>query len=303
MKTWTYEVDKTKHILKNNEFITEDGEIIKLHDNTLENIAMKLVNCKEEEEQRKLDIKEYYIKKEGFEKDIVDLYGKFYFSFYNSLPDIPKQYLFRFIYLCTYLKYNDTRIMTKENNRYTLIKDYQLQDLLNLKKAEYHNTKNALINNNLIHIDSDKTIHINNKIAINGKVGNTKKDYIRIFNESIRFIYNNSLPKEHKRLYIFIELLPYINYNLNVLCFNPEETIPELIRPLTLDDMTNILNVYKGNNKYKLQTLLLNTFVGGTKTMMINKDYKKEFYIINPCVYYKGNRMEDINYLSNLFRV
>lgn len=301
---WTYEVDKTKYILKNSDIITDEGVIVKLDDASAENIAMDIVNYKEAEEERKLIAKDYYIKKEGFESELIKLYGKFHFGFYKSLPNISKQYLFRFIYMCTYLKYNDPRMMVKDDNgRYKLIYEYELQDILRLSTREYQYTKKELINSNLIHIDKNKVIHINNKLAINGNVGATKRDYIRIFNKAIRDIYENSLPKEHKRLYIFIELLPYINYNLNVLCFNPKETTPELIKPLTLEDMTNILGIYKGNNKYKLQSLLLNTFVNGNKVMMIHKDYKKEFYVVNPCIYYKGNRMEDIEYLVSIFKI
>lgn len=300
---WTYEVDKTKHIIKNSNIVTVDGEVIELNDSTLENIAMKLVNHAEIEENRKLAIKDHFIKKEGFENEITTLYGNFYFSFYNSIPNIGKQYLFRFIFLSTYLKYKDSRLMIKIDNKYKLIYENDLQQLLKLNKTEYYKTKKELINNNLIHINKDKTIHINNKISINGNIRANKKDHIRVFNNAIRDIYNKSTAKEHKQLYTLITLLPYINYNLNVLCFNPKETAPELIEPLRIEDITNILNSYKGNNKYKLQEILLNIFVDGEKAIMIIKDYKKEFFIINPRIYYKGNNIKDLKYLYNLFKI
>lgn len=300
------QVNNLKEIIKNHS-VTVDGECVELHPDALEFIAQDYIyqeglnNTKQEEIKKDKAI--YFKNKNDFENNLIGLYGKFYFSFYKLLPDIGKQYLFRFIYLCTYLKYNDNKLMINKNNKYIPLYEQDLQDILKLSTREYQYTKKALIDNKLIYIDKEKIVCINNNIAIRGNIGNTKKDYIRIFNNSIQDIYNKSLPKEHKRLYLFIELLPYVNYNLNVLCFNPEETTPELIKPLTLEDMTKILNMYKGNNKYKLQKLLLNTFVNNTKVMMINKDYKKEFYIINPCIYYKGNKIENINYLNNLFRV
>lgn len=303
-KTWTYEVDKTKHILKNNDFISEEGEVIKLHDKTLENIAMSVVNYKEEEEKRKLNIKQYYLIKEGFEYDIVDKLGKFYFSFYNNLPKIEKQYLFRFIFLSTYLKYDDTRIMTKgSDNKYILIKEYELQELLKLGKTEYHKTKKALIDNNLIYIDEEFNIHINKKISTLGNINKTKKEFTRIFKESIRDIYNRSLAREHKKLALFIDLLPYVNFNLNIICFNPCEVNPELIRPLTIKDVQKVLGDNAGKNISRLRNTLLNTFIGQEKAMLIVKDFEKEFFVINPKMYYKGNRIEDLNYLINLFNV
>ena len=300
------QVDNLKEIIRNHS-ITREGEFVELHPDALEFIAQDYIhkealnNAKQEEIKKEKAI--YYKNKSEFIEKITGLYGKFYFSFYTNLPDIAKQYLFRFIYLSTYLKYNDDRLMVKEEKeRYRLIYEYELQDLLKLSIREYQYTKKALIENKLIKIENDKTIHINNRLSINGDIGSTKKNYIRIFNNAIQSIYINSVAKDHKKLFILIELLPYINYNLNVLCFNPEEIQPELIDPLTLDDIANILDMYK-SNKSKLKTLLLNIFVDGKKAMMINKDYKQEFFIVNPCIYYKGNKSDDIDFLDKLFRV
>lgn len=300
------QVNNLKEIIKNHS-VTVDGECVELHPDALEFIAQDYIyqeglnNTKQEEIKKDKAI--YFKNKNDFIQKITGLYGKFYFSFYTNLPDIAKQYLFRFIYLSTFLKYNDDRLMIKEEKeRYKLIYEYELQDILKLSTREYQYTKKALIENKLIRIEEDKTIHINNELSINGDIGNTKKDYIRIFNSAIQNIYKNSVAKDHKKLFILIELLPYINYNLNVLCFNPEETQPELIDPLTLDDIANILDMYK-NNKSKLKTLLLNIFVDGKKAMMINKDYKQEFFMVNPCIYYKGNKSDDIDFLDKLFRV
>ena len=50
-----------------------------------------------------------------------------------------------------YLKYNDNRLMYKQKNGlYKLYKEGDLMDLLKLKRAEYFNTKKALIENGLI---------------------------------------------------------------------------------------------------------------------------------------------------------
>lgn len=303
-KTWTYEVDKTKNILKNNEFISEDGEVIKLHNKTLENVAMNIVNYKEDEEEKRQNIKRYYYDKECTENEIVNKLGNFYFSFYNNLPKIEKQYLFRFIFMSTYIKYEDNRMMLKEdNNRYRLIKESEIQELLKLGRAEYFKTKKALIDNNLIFIDDKDNIHINNKISKIGNIDNNKKDYIRMFKNTIRNIYNNSLAREHKRLFVFIDLLPYVNYNLNIICFNPCEVNPELVEVMTIEDIQEVLKGKVDKNKSRLKNILLNTFIRDEKAMLIVKDFEKEFLVVNPKFYYKGNRIEDLNYLSNLFSV
>ena len=65
---WTNEVNTTKNIIKNNEFITKDGEIIELHDSVLENIAMDIVNYKEDEEQKKEILNNVLLRKKDLKK-------------------------------------------------------------------------------------------------------------------------------------------------------------------------------------------------------------------------------------------
>lgn len=283
--------------------MTEDGEIIKLHEKTLEEVAMNIVNSNEDEKEKDIKIGQFLAKKSEFETTLKGELGRFYFSFYNNLPKIDKQHLFRFIYLCTYLKYNDTRLALKlENDRYTLIKENELQELLKLSKSEYYRTKDVLVNNELIYIDKDDNIHINNKISTLGNTNN-KNDFTRIFKEAIQIIYKKSLPREHKKLALFIDLLPYVNYNLNIICFNPDEVQPIAIDPLTIKDIQKILGDNGGKNLSRLKNTLLNTFIGDEKAMLIVKDFEKEFFVVNPKMYYKGNRIEDLNYLINLFSI
>ena len=305
MKTWTYEVDKTKHILKNNEFITEEGEIVKLHDKTLENMAMNIVNYKEEEEIKKQNIKQFYFDKKQFESKLVDLYGNFYFNFYSKLPNIPKQYLFRFIYLCTYIRYNDNKLYKCNNNKYSLLGENDLEYILKLSKTECFRTKKALIENNLIHISKDNTIIINNTISRQGTIKSNKSNvnYIRIFKDAIINIYNNSLPREHKNLSILILLLPYVNYNLNVLCFNTEESNAELIQPLSIIDIQKLIYNKTNSKKYELNKQLLSMKVNDEFCFLKMVKSNKEFYVINPRIYYKGNNDNEIDFLYNYFKV
>ena len=283
--------------------MTEDGEIIKLHEKTLEEVAMNIVNSNEDEKEKEIRIGQFLAKKSEFETTLKSKLGRFYFSFYNNLPKIDKQYLFRFIYLCTYLKYNDTRLALKlDNDRYTLIKENELQELLKLSKSEYYRTKDVLINNDLICIDKDDNIHINNKISTLGNTNN-KNDFTRIFKDAIQNIYKKSLPREHKKLALFIDLLPYVNFNLNIICFNPNEVQPIAIDPLTIKDIQKILGDNGGKNLSRLRNTLLNTFIGDEKAMLIVKDFEKEFFVVNPKMYYKGNRIDDLNYLINLFSI
>ncbi|NGU31080.1 hypothetical protein G6Z34_13395 [Clostridium perfringens] len=257
------------------------------------------------EEEKIKDIINFTREKSDFENNILHNLGHFYFNFYKKLPNkLDKQYIFRFIYLCTYLKYGDNRLMRRvKQNKYELIKVSDLMDLLKLGKTEYNKTKKVLEEGNLIKVNKDYTVAIDNKISFIGKVNkNNKQEYSRIFKESIQELYNNSTPREHKRLALFIELLPFIHYKYNIICKNPRCELMQDVEPFTIQELQKISG-NGGKNITRFKNNLLNIMVGGQKAMMLVEDYEKKFFIVNPKIYYKGNDLEDLTYLINLFRI
>lgn len=294
-----------KNILENNS-ITEEGELIQLHPAAIESIIKKLTitEAKKNTEEEKNNIKKskYYKNKNDLENYIKSVLGNFYFNFYNDIPKIQKQYLFRFIYLSTFLKYDDTKILIKENNnRYRPIKENELMNILNLKKTEYHKTKTELLKNNLIYIDSEKNIHINKNISTVNKIKKSKKEYTRVFKENIQELYTKSEAREHKQLYTFFEMLPYINYNYNIICYNPTEINIQLINPMTLNDIIEKFSTNKQKSKAKKQ--LLNMKLGDEPVFIMISKYDKDFFIVNPKLFYKGNNKDDLEYIKGLFIV
>ncbi|HGD0580551.1 hypothetical protein P5E90_12130 [Clostridium perfringens] len=272
----------------------ENGEIIRDDFNILEL----------EDQQKKKETLEFLKIKNDFENLIYDNMGNFYFNFYLSLPKIDKQYIFRFIYLCTYLKFNDSRLMKKINGKNELIKVSDLMNLLKLGKTEYNKTRNILVDNDLIRINKDDSISIDRNISFVGKVKKSnKEEYSRIFKKSIQELYNNSTAREHKRLALFIELLPFIHYKYNIVCKNPECELMEDIDPFTIQEIQEFSKTYTDKNLSRFKKNMLNIFVGGEKTIMIIEDYKKKFVVVNPKVYYKGNDLQDLEYLISLFRI
>lgn len=258
------------------------------------------------EEEKIKDIINFTREKSDFENNILHNLGHFYFNFYKKLPSkLDKQYIFRFIYLCTYLKYGDNRLMRKvKQNKYELIKVSDLMDLLKLSRREFFRTKNELESNNLITINEDKTVSMNNKVSFIGKVDkNNKQEYSRIFKEAIQELYNNSTAREHKRLALFIELLPFIHYKYNIICKNPKCELMQDVEPFTIQELRDFTNSYSGKNITRFKNQLLNIFVNNEKAMMMIEDYEKKFLIVNPRIYYKGNNIDDLAYLINLFKI
>jgi len=177
-------------------------------------------------------------------------------------------------------------------------------ELLQVKEREYYKTKKALIDNDLISIDEDKNILINDYISFIGKVSKgNKEDYIRIFKETIKELYLRSTPREHKKLGLFIELLPYIHFKYNIICKNPSCDIIEDVNPLTVKELSEILKEYNNKNSSMIKKQLLSIHIEKKEAILYVERFNKQFFAVNPLIYYKGKHIEDLSFLIELFKL
>lgn len=258
-----------------------------------------------EDEKSKKAQSKYLRNKDIFNVMIEDNFGGFYFIMYDRLLEevLEEQYRFRFTYLCTYMDYDNKLKFGNGKGDSRLMLEKDLEEVLILSKRETIRTKKAFIKYGLITIDKDKTITINKKYAIKGKIGKRDlKRSVRIMEYGIREMYTKANAREHKRLDIFNRLLPYVNYNHNVLCKNPSESDIKKIEPLNLSELCDIVG-YDKTKSVRLKNELLKVKIDGQLAMGIfESDNGKRIYI-NPKVYYKGRDIESLRALINMFRI
>lgn len=255
------------------------------------------------EEQNKQETVKKHVKNFSEIAELIRSFGGFYFSCYKNLLKLKldKQYMFRFIYLCTLMDYENkiTFGNAKGDNGVAAAKD--LQEILKLSKRETINTKNELIENKLIIINDDKTISINNKYAVKGDIDKRKlKGSVRAMEQGIQELYNKAKATEHKKLGLLIELLPYINFTHNVLCNNPNETDINKVDPLNLTEVMQLVE-YKNLSRFKKD--LLNLTVNDELVAKITETKHGKFIYINPRIFYKGNNVDDLKAAVNEFRI
>ena len=298
-----------ENVLKESNIVTKEGELIEIHDDIINQISSKIIKTTAEKtvEENEVAKKGIQIRKDinEFEEMIKEYFGNFYFNFYNNIPkDLDDQFKFRFIFLCTYLKYGDDRLMIKqENGLYRFIKENELMELLKLSEREYMRTKKELINKKLIFIEKEnKSIHINENISIMGNVqkGNDK-NYTKVFKNSIRELYNESKPREHKKLSMLIKLMPYVHFQYNIICKNPTCEFMEDIRPLTIKEI--MVKIFDEKNVTSFKKKILGIKCNNKKITMLFEDFDKTMIAINPSVFYRGTRKEALNYLISLFEI
>lgn len=256
-------------------------------------------------QKKKKDYLEVQESKNKFHKELESLCGKFYFSFYDEVLDkTTPQNLVRFMYLCTYLRYKDNRLMKDSlNNSKTPIYTNELGKYLRLERRETYNTINALVDAQLIRINEDNTISVNRKICKKDKVVNIKRvDIIRVFDNGIRHIYEKSNAREHKKIALLFKMLPYINLQWNIVCYNTDEQVLECIKPLEIKELAKCLDQ---KNITNFKKYILGLTIGNESVCMLNMigSEQKTFITINPKIYYAGTREYELKYLSNLFKV
>ena len=297
-----------KQFMINNETLKNNGEPYLTYDQWYHTIKEKEYSDyleKEEWKAHKQLIESVNREQDEFEILLRDTCGKFCFNLYSNLLNlnIENQYLARFVYLCTYMDYDNKIHYGKTNNGLAVESD--LQEILNLKKDTFGDTKKVFISNKLIIINEDKTITINRKYALKGKINNDKlkKGGTRMFEYGIKDIYENAKgTSEHKRIGMLIKLLPCVNYDWNVLCCNPEEKKDSEVVPLTMKDICRVVG-YTENQSSRLKKELLKMKIGGKSVFVMHTLNDREAFSINPKLYYKGDNINAIRFLVALFNM
>ena len=300
---YTAKIRDYSNIIKSNNIVTQDGEVIELHKDCLESIAMDFINWEEQRKEKKLDAINYKKDNDEFKNKIDELCGSFYFNFYKRLlGKIKPQHITRLLYLSCFMDYNNLIVLRKNNGNKIPIYESELVNILNIGKTEFYNTKKELINNNLIIINDNKTVTINQTYCKKGEIMKNKKvEKVRIFEDAIKELYEKATPKEHKTIGVLFELLPFISYKYNIVCRNPEQIIKELIEPYSIKELCDIFN-YKNITDFKRKLEKLK--IGMDSVVCINRIDGKEFITINPKVYYKGARnIEDIKELEGIIAI
>lgn len=195
----------------------------------------------------------------------------------------------------------DNLVVTDNGKR--LYKEKDLRDIFdNLKKNDFFNTKRYMLENDLISLDEKKNIIINSKYCKRGKINKTKSiEVIRVFDNAIKELYEKSKPNEHKKLALLIKILPYISFKFNILCKNPScEIITEVERFKSMSELCELVG-YDKLHSTRLKNDLFKLRVNGELVIGIfETDYGKTI-LVNPLVYYKGTRLEDMQGLIDIF--
>ena len=235
---------------------------------------------------------------------INDNLGYYFHLIYEDLLklNLESQMVIRFLKLCCYSDYNN--ILSKGYTKGKInISENELQNILNLSKSEYFKTKKYLVENNLISIKNN-TITLNEKYSSRGELPDKFKstEFTRIFSKGFQELYDKVKPIQHKKLAIFIQILPYINIHYNIICENPHEKDAKCIKSLSWTELGRKIGLSESTSK-RLKKELWNLEIDDTIVCgEFNTKYGK-FIVINPRIYYKGNNISNLKGIIELFKI
>jgi hypothetical protein len=305
---WTEKVHIVKQNLKIFDLVNTDGELVELHSQTKDLLAMEIVNYAEQlnniddKSKGSKDGVELRKSNDLFKQAIDEYCGNFYFIFYNRLlsKGVSPQYIFRFLYLCVYMDY-ENRLTIKKDKIKHLIYESDLQDILKLGRTETYKTKTELIKKELITINEDGIIEINKIYCKKGTILKNKKvGKARMFDDAIKEIYEKSTPKEHKKLALFIELLKYCNLKYNMIAKDTHEQNIDCIKPYSLKELCILLNQ---SNVTKFKNDLLSLSINGEPVIAFHETKQAKIITVNPRLFYMGTTIEELDWLINMFKV
>ena len=229
--------------------------------------------------------------------------GNFFFLMCREFDDLSVSTAARLFYLCTYLNYENEFMLSQR----THMKKSDLQRVLGVSKRTAYDFFNEVSEKYII--EDSEGLKLASSDIIKGKLGFPGKSYIKCFNDSIRKVYRSLEPSKHRYLgYVFM-ILPFINTEYNILCWNPTETEYEDIEGMTIAEFCEIVGYSPKKYKtlMKIYSEITFKFKGHEEYFLsfaFNPKLKLEEsrIFVNPRILYSGSDIRKV--LSNgFFRV
>ena len=251
-------------------------------------------------------IRQYKIQEQikKHKRNTSNILGNFYFVLCeHSFEDLKPESATKLIMLCTYLNYKNCFVF--DNGK--PIHKSDLKKILNLKsRSAVFNFYNKVSPRYITEVDG--ILKLNSlDLIIKGKINkqNKGKTYQQFYLDTRRNLYINTDIRQHRQLGYIFKLLPYVNIEYNILCFNPFQKSLKEINPLTVTDLCELIKYEKSK-----ATRLIHQY----NQMRFEVDNHKEKFInyvwdleggkenanifVNPHIIYAGNDYKRVEILG-----
>lgn len=236
--------------------------------------------------------------------------GGFIFMYYNKLLydkelDLDMGNVSRVIYLATYIDYNNILVLNSGYASGKKIKQMSkkyIKSVMNLSDRVFSNFFKEVTEKNILIKNEDGTFKMNDKYFVKGTT-NYKDNFTRAYINTIRDLYLDTASRYHKCLTYIYKLLPMVDRQTNLIVHNPNNEYEEP-KKMTLKDIGEFLGISteKKNLDKFVKNNLFKIFIikDGRKYWVFNQIVvkngggSKDYFAVNPMLYYGGNQYEHI---------
>ena len=278
----------------------EDGQIVGGSVVLKEGESIKVVKAP----KQTTDYKKVQKNRDKLQK-MSDELGGFYFMLYydNKLFDgrVDEKHICRLIYLATFLEYDSNKLVERQGRSNVALTEKNVKEKLGLDKKTYKTFKDEVVAEGILMFEEDG-VYLSSEYFKRGKAP-YKCQFSRVYINTVRELYEQIKPRQHKTLSHLFKLLPYCDYEYNVITSCPD-TDDAMSNRLTREDVAELLGV-DFNNFKKMEQALENLkvsihgetyYVMGSITVKCGGQ-KKCFYVINPLIFNKGNDFDKLHHV------
>ena len=207
----------------------------------------------------------------------------------------------RFLFISTYIDYDN--ILKKDDKP---LNKKELWRLTFIRANIFNELYQRLIDKHFIVEHENGSISVNEEKVIKGEHKENNKSYTRMYINTIRNLYSGCDQRKHKSLGYLFKLIPFLNYETNMVCFENEK-----FSPMTTQDIMMLLDISvksKGSisqfNKQLLDFTI--TFKGkdypvfGKISFETRKGKIVNGWIVNPCLFYRSSNFANTRTLLSL---
>lgn len=255
-----------------------------------EQIELGLVNLKTGEIVRELDKGDKVVSKEQSESykrhlDKVNDKRHFSFAFMENIkeliPKLSNVHLGYLLKLQCYMEFG-TGVLIGEDGK-GMTKKIEIQSALNISKDVNKRFSKALEDNGVLEKVNGK-YRVNPAYHFRGKI--KEEMVIKLFTTTLKQLCEVLKPAEIGFLY---KLLPYIHYETNMICFDPNVIEPYDIEFLNVKAIAQLI----GMEEKKVSTLLTKLRKASIVAEVRRENKKNIFFVLNPYVFYRKSGFPD----------
>ena len=211
--------------------------------------------------------------------------------------------LARFFYLVSFMDYGNRLMSTKRKS----MTKADAQRIMKLSTATFYRFWNDIEEKGLVATQPNNDILVCSPMFRRGNISVTgySRGWTRIY-QRIRELYESVTPSQHRYIGAVLRMIPYINIEYNVLCYNPLESDIHEIEPMSMQAFCAEIGMTTRNEEYyrtQYESIAFQTPNGKAnfcKSLFTSDG--SEFIYINPEVLFAGQIGSRVEHLAMYFR-